>query len=478
MYVDILAMLYKDYLQVIDMWTISFTKNFYDDLQKFLFSNAPEENGCFLLAKYYKLNNNFMLLVTDILKPKHNSWDDHSTSSLKPNSKFINDCVILSEKKKSSLIFVHTHPSSFHPSEFSSIDVKSNNQLFSNLSEILDVPIGSLVFSRNGICGVIFDKKLQHVSKIKISGNTLSEFAGVGFSAKPSNNVDEIFDRQAKALGTKHHKKLQNMTITIVGLGGTGSPLAVQLAKMGIKKIRLVDMDTIEISNIPRVYGSTESDIGKYKVDVLKKHMETFSKSDIIAINADVTEKECFPYLIDSDIIFSCTDNLTSRAILNDVSIHYFIPFIDTGCRIILNDDGSICQAIAKIQVVTPDSACLWCTGTLDGKIILQEKLPDSERKQLENEGYYETPEKQPSVIPLTTLTACIAINKLFNLLGIYGEEYDTLTQIELKDNFMLNSLPKIKENCVCRKNRGNANLIPQESQINTPQINTCEFYD
>ena len=446
----------NDCVMVIKMWTVVFPENLYKYLNKFLFSNAPFENGCFLLANSHKTTNNSIMLITDVIKPGKNSWNYSKKNALEPSSSFINHCVVTADTKNSSLIFVHTHPNSSHPSGFSFIDERSNNRLFVNLSSILvDLPLGSLVFSRKGICGVVFNKnKLYDVSKIKIVGNFLYEFSGVGFDKK-LNNVDDKFDRQIKVLGKHNQHKLQEMTITVVGTGGTGSPIAVQLAKMGIKKLQLIDMDTIDKTNIPRVYGSNESDIGKSKVKTLKKHIKRFSDIQIDAIQNDITDKKSLIPLIDSDVIFGCTDNLTSRSVLNDIAIRYFIPLIDVGCRISLNKDNSIFQAISKVQIITPDHACLWCTGTLDGKIIMQESLSDKAKNDLAKEGYYDEIEKQPSIISVTTMAASMAVNKLLNLLGVFGNNYNSRTQIELKNGFMIDDKPKIKNNCICQKNRG-----------------------
>jgi hypothetical protein len=108
-----------------------------------------------------------------------------------------------------------------------------------------------------------------------------------------------------------------------------------------------------------------------------------------------------------------------------------------------------------KIQVVTPDTACLWCTGELNGKIILQESLSDEEKKKLAEEGYYEDVERQPSIVTMTTMASSMALNKLIGLLGVFGSETSSLTQIEIKDGFMIDNNPEIKLNCVCQKRKG-----------------------
>ena len=442
---------------VIDMWTVVFSRKLYDKLDKFLFSNTPYENGCFLLANSYKTKNKSILLVTKIIKPTDSSWNKIAKNALEPSSSYINECVIKAESTNSSLIFVHTHPDVCHPATFSFIDEKSNSRMFSNISQILqNRAISSMVFSQKGICGVVFEKNhLQDINKIKIVGTTLIEFSGVGYEKEHSENVDAEFDRQVRALGKHNQKRLQDIKVTIVGLGGTGSPIAIQLAKMGIVNIQLIDMDRIDVTNLPRVYGSSNADVGEPKAMVVKKYIKTFSKSNIHAICDDVTDSNMREHLIESDVIFACTDNLTSRSVLNEISHRYYIPLIDVGCRINLDDDGLITQAIAKVQVVTPDSACLWCTGTLDGKTILQESFTKEEKQQLAKEGYYDGIEKQPSVISLTTMAASLAVNKVLSLIGTFGVSYNTRTQIEIKGGFMIDDTPKIKENCICKKNSG-----------------------
>jgi hypothetical protein len=248
------------------------------------------------------------------------------------------------------------------------------------------------------------------------------------------------------------------MTACVVGVGGTGSTVAIQLARMGVARLRLLDMDVIDRTNLSRVYGSRTRDIGKPKVDVVRRHITAFSSTKVETRRVDITAIDIVPELIDSDVIFGCTDNLTSRAVLNDVSLQYYIPLIDAGCRIILNNDDSINQAVVKVQVVTPDNACLWCTGTLDGVTIMQESLPENEKKKLAQEGYYKSVGNQPSIISITTLTASVAVNKLLNLLGVFGPDYSARTQIELKDNILNDDTPPIREKCVCLNRRGLAN--------------------
>jgi hypothetical protein len=107
-----------------------------------------------------------------------------------------------------------------------------------------------------------------------------------------------------------------------------------------------------------------------------------------------------------------------------------------------------------KVQVVTPDGACLWCTGTLDGKLVLQESLSDEEKRKLADEGYYQGVQEQPSIASMTTMAGSTA-EQTSSLVGVFGDSYDTRTQIELKSGFMVSDVSEIKDNCICPKRRG-----------------------
>ncbi|MCE7736981.1 MAG: ThiF family adenylyltransferase [Candidatus Heimdallarchaeota archaeon] len=439
------------------MWKLLINESLMKELTEFLFSSSPLENGCFLQGNSYRsLSGISNIIITKIIKPDSDSWEEQSENTLKPRSTYINQCAVKADTENTCLIFIHSHPNPLHPSKFSMIDELTNDRIFKNLSEILtEEPLGSLVLSNEGIYGIIFDGGEKHeVSNIITLGKTLKEFPIVGSEVKRHTSTP-TYDRQEKVLGSDNQLKLQNMTAIIVGLGGTGSSVATQLARMGIKKLIFIDNDVIDDSNVSRVYGSTMSDIGKAKVDVVKEHIMSFSKTEVVAIKEDITRDCHLPEMIISDVIFSCTDNLSSRAVLNDIAIQYYIPLIDVGCRIHLTQDSEINQSIVKIQSVLPETACLWCTGVLDGKLILQESLPQDEKQKLAEEGYYENIEKQPSVISLTTLAASLGVQKLLNLIGVFGDDYGTQTQIELVNGFMIDITPEKKHNCICHKRDG-----------------------
>ena len=74
---------------------------------------------------------------------------------------------------------------------------------------------------------------------------------------------DPYVSRTARSTGTSARSAARSrppsgdLTVGIVGCGGTGSAVAEQLARLGVRRFILTDPDTLSASNVTRVYGST-----------------------------------------------------------------------------------------------------------------------------------------------------------------------------------------------------------------------------
>lgn len=70
--------------------------------------------------------------------------------------------------------------------------------------------------------------------------------------------------------GTEVHRKISRARVAIAGLGGLGSNIAVNLARLGVGCLHLVDYDRVEVSNLNRQqYGLRH--VGRYKTDALRE---------------------------------------------------------------------------------------------------------------------------------------------------------------------------------------------------------------
>lgn len=77
---------------------------------------------------------------------------------------------------------------------------------------------------------------------------------------------DAVFWRQLDIISPA---ELARVTVTMIGVGGLGSPTAMALAKMGIQEFHIYDPDTVEQHNVPNQMYSL-GDIGKSKVEAIR----------------------------------------------------------------------------------------------------------------------------------------------------------------------------------------------------------------
>ncbi|KAK3393223.1 hypothetical protein B0H63DRAFT_457785 [Podospora didyma] len=85
--------------------------------------------------------------------------------------------------------------------------------------------------------------------------------------AGPLTNPD-IFDGQVVA------QNMENMKILVIGAGGLGCEILKNLALSGFKDIHVIDMDTIDISNLNRQFLFRQSDVGSFKAEVAARFVE------------------------------------------------------------------------------------------------------------------------------------------------------------------------------------------------------------
>ena len=77
----------------------------------------------------------------------------------------------------------------------------------------------------------------------------------------------------SRLIGYNPYQKLHEAHVMIVGVGGVGSWAAEALARSGIGKITMVDLDDVCVSNVNRQLPALSSTVGREKVDVLKERL-------------------------------------------------------------------------------------------------------------------------------------------------------------------------------------------------------------
>ena len=128
-------------------------------------------------------------------------------------------------------------------------------------------------------------------------------------------------------------KTLQSKRVLVIGAGGVGQHIATYLVTNGIVKLTILDFDKVELSNLNRQILLTEEDVGKYKVEVVKRALNAKNKEAIIKcinIRLDISNVN---EIISSeyDIVVDALDNWEGKFLISDECHKKRIPFLHVG---------------------------------------------------------------------------------------------------------------------------------------------------
>lgn len=134
--------------------------------------------------------------------------------------------------------------------------------------------------------------------------------------------------RLESLIGKDKLKMLKNKHILICGVGGVGSFVAEALARSGVGKLTLIDFDNIDPSNLNRQLMTTKENIGKVKVEELKKRLEEVSDCKINVKNLYIDET----FKLDKkyDYVIDCIDSLNSKFHLVKICHKDNVPVISS----------------------------------------------------------------------------------------------------------------------------------------------------
>lgn len=101
------------------------------------------------------------------------------------------------------------------------------------------------------------------------------------------------------------------------------------LTSSGIGKIGIVDFDIVEMHNLHRQFLFDENDIGQPKVLAAERRLEKRnSEVEIETFNQRITTKNSISIMEKYDIIVDCTDNFSTRYLINDTCVFLQKPLV------------------------------------------------------------------------------------------------------------------------------------------------------
>lgn len=452
---------------------LKITQQDFDHLRQLVFADLPLEAGAFALAGIARMDSNVDILVRRPVEIPQQLFRLQTELRLEVEPRAVNGIIALCESNQLGMVMCHSHA---QDSPYSPSDDYGERSLFDTMRAFLPehAPTASLLFFPGGVRGRIW---LPHqgtpipIDEILVLGRSIHRYC----DRQPSNNiqVDEQYDRQVRAFGTYGQHLIGQSRVAIVGVGGTGSSVAEQLARLGTGDILLVDPDHFETTN--RMYGTfaypakklwwqiwKRSPLSDKKVDLVASHLRHINP-DIrtVALHDSIVHHSVAKRLFDRDFIFLCTDEHWGRSIVNQVAYQYLIPTINMGMAVTAKD-STIESAIGAVDVLFPDKACLWCKQYLNSKRIAAESMPKSDRVNRLEKGYVENIDTtQPSVISVNTTVASLGVTQFLQLLTDFQGNLGDVERLNYNvlESRVTRGKTQIDEGCVCKKVRGKGDL-------------------
>ncbi|MEM7358795.1 MAG: HesA/MoeB/ThiF family protein [Pseudomonadota bacterium] len=161
-------------------------------------------------------------------------------------------------------------------------------------------------------------------------------------------------------IGTRGQEQLSKSTVLIVGAGGLGCQVGAQLAGAGIGEIRLVDHDTVELSNLHRQVLFTEADIGKAKAEVACAALQARNSNiQVTAISQRLALDNVEDLISNVDLVIDAADNFATSYVLSDACLERALPLLSASVNRTFGYLGVFCggdrdKPIPSMRAVFP----------------------------------------------------------------------------------------------------------------------------
>ncbi|MCA1692467.1 MAG: molybdopterin-synthase adenylyltransferase MoeB [Acidimicrobiales bacterium] len=154
-------------------------------------------------------------------------------------------------------------------------------------------------------------------------------------------------------VGEAGQQKLLDSKVLLLGAGGLGSPAALYLAAAGVGTIGIVDMDSVDESNLQRQILHNLDRVGDRKVDSAKKTLTSLNPDvDVVGFDVRLGADNVLDIIDGFDVIVDGTDNFPTRYLVNDASLLKRIPVVH----------GSIFRFEGQATVFAPyEGPCYRC---------------------------------------------------------------------------------------------------------------------
>ena len=412
-----------------------------DHLRTSLQDGEGRESAAFMTAGYFENGGGMHLAVRNIIVPGESDYESKTGTYLRMRAEFFSRVLARAEADGVTVILSHTHPFSEAGLAYSPTDFEGESESADTVKRCLgDVPMGSLLFGREEMIGRVWTAggRSEPLHQLRVVGRRLTLRPMAHQEAEGAAVNASLCDRQIRAFGEEGQRALSRVRVGVAGAGGIGSAVAEQLARAGVKHFTILDSDEFELSNMTRMYGTDAGTQRGPKAGIVAGNVRRIAPdAEVAAGRVDICSREALALLKDCDIVFGCVDREAPRRALNDFAYRFFVPVVDAGMGIDA-EDGVIAGGAARASIAAPSLPCLRCSGIVG---------PGGQR---EGRGGRGCGRPAPSVVPLTTMAASLAVLLFKDMLIGFAEPDSCMLAFDLRTLSASTMSPAAVHGCAC----------------------------
>ncbi len=227
--------------------------------------------------------------------------------------------------------------------------------------------------------------------------------------------MNERYSRQIlfSGIGEEGQRRLGVSRVLIIGCGALGSAQAESLARAGVGRMRIVDRDFVEASNLQRQTMFTERDAEERipKAIAASTHIqeinsETQTEPEVVDVNHSNVER----LISDCDVVIDGTDNFATRYLINDACVKHETTWIY----------GAAVGSYGVTMTIRPhQTACLRC--------VFEEPPPAASAPTCDTAGV---------IMPIINVVAAVQVSEALKIMTGHVEElHRSLMQFDVWRN-------------------------------------------
>ncbi len=172
-----------------------------------------------------------------------------------------------------------------------------------------------------------------------------------------TKSPDARYSRQSRfaPVGEEGQARIRRSTVVLIGCGALGTVAAELLTRAGVGRLRIVDRDFVELSNLQRQFLFDEADAEEAlpkAVAAVRRLARVNSEVELEAVVADLVPANTEELLENADVIVDGTDNFETRFLINDAAVSSNRPWIYS---------AAVGSYGLKFAIVPGRTACLRC---------------------------------------------------------------------------------------------------------------------